>query len=178
MGFKANQGESRSIKPNQPFIFFKSVRDDTNLDSIHRQPQPNRAKSCLIVVNRVFRIKVRTRPSNARCSHQPSPGHPAFPFCAVGAFLRQISIFRNCVHLRLPPIIGSVVKKFVGISISRQSLLLIPSPRWGSFVRVFPVAGSRTRSEPAREDFRSLLAKTFGVRGLKIPPRAPQKQPV
>jgi hypothetical protein len=43
MEIKANQGQSRLIKPNQPFIFFKSVRDDKNLDSIHRQTQPDRA---------------------------------------------------------------------------------------------------------------------------------------
>jgi hypothetical protein len=46
LGQDGNQGESRLIKVNQTkstFHFLKSVRDDKNLDYIHRQPQPDPA---------------------------------------------------------------------------------------------------------------------------------------
>ena len=51
----------------------------------------NRTKSCLIVVNRESSNRALCRPSNPRCSNQAAPRHPAFPFCALCAFLRQIN---------------------------------------------------------------------------------------
>jgi hypothetical protein len=51
----------------------------------------NRAKSSLIVANRESSNRALCRPSNARCSNQAAPSHPAFPFCASCAFLRQIN---------------------------------------------------------------------------------------
>ena len=49
----------------------------------------NRGKSSLIVENQDSH-----QPSNARRSNQAAPCHPAFPSCAVRAFLRPISLFR------------------------------------------------------------------------------------
>jgi hypothetical protein len=47
MGTKANQGESRLIKPNQPFFFlnrFAMTKNWTSSTAKHSQIVPNRAK--------------------------------------------------------------------------------------------------------------------------------------